>query len=301
MFLSVQDVLDKGLRYLNVDVERRMSKDGRIEKFHKHFGSSPLVLATMWYDLTVTEIPGAMLSKMEKQRGFKMFLVAHYYLWTYEKNADLLASRWDMCVSYAKGKHLWVWIGRIAQLKHKVIVWPEEWNGNNNVQIYCASIDGTDFNVWEKKHPTLTIDKDQCSKKYKHGALKYQIVLSVHNAKCVAIFGPRRGGEHDQTMLHNSGILDKLREGNLVIVDRGYIDQNHKNKLAWPNIQNSPAVTNFESRTRLRQETFNGRLKFFSILKKQFSHGQEKHKIAFEAVLVIVQYQMDNGSPIFAV
>ena len=193
MFLSVRDVLDKGLRYLNVDVERRMSKDRRIEKFHKHFGSSPLVLATIWYDLTGTEIPGAKLSKMEKQRGFKMFMVAHHYLWTYERNADLLASRWAMCETYAKGKHLWVWVERIAALKEKVIVWPKKWVGNNNVEIYCISIDGMDYDAWEQKHPTLPINKGQCSKNINTAPSSIKLCSPSTSPSALPFFGPVEG------------------------------------------------------------------------------------------------------------
>jgi hypothetical protein len=50
-------------------------------------------------------------------------------------------------------------------------------------EIYRVSLDGTDFHVWEKKGPTLPIDKGQWSKKSKHGAFKYQIVLPVHKPK----------------------------------------------------------------------------------------------------------------------
>jgi hypothetical protein len=37
------------------------------------------------------------------------------------------------------------------------------------------------------------------------------------------------------------------------------------------------------------------------ILADTFTHGWVKHKIAFEAVVITVQYQMDHGSPIFSV
>ena len=71
--------------------------------------------------------------------------------------------------------------------------------------------------------------------------------------------------------------------------------------LALPNHRDSKDLYNFKSRARLRQETFNGRLKFFDVLNQTFRHGFDKHKLAMEAVCVIVQYQMDNGRPIFDV
>ena len=45
-------------------------------------------------------------------------------------------------------------------------------------------------------------------------------------------------------------------------------------------------------------------IKSFKCLSDVFHHGMEKHKVAFEAVCVIVQYryyQMDNGAELFDV
>ena len=52
-------------------------------------------------------------------------------------------------------------------------------------------------------------------------------------------------------------------------------------------------------RAHARHEAFNGRLKSFKVLAEKFRHGQEKHKSVFEAVCVIVQYDMENGRPLF--
>jgi len=48
-------------------------------------------------------------------------------------------------------------------------------------------------------------------------------------------------------------------------------------------------------------ETFNAQLKNSKCLAECFQHGTDKHKIVFEAVGVICQYQMENGSPLFDV
>jgi hypothetical protein len=69
---------------------------------------------------------------------------------------------------------------------------------------------------------------------------------------------------------------------------------------AYPDNMDSKELNNFKSRARLRHETFNGRLKFFNSLTHTFKHGFDNHRFVIEAVVVTVQYQMDNGSPIFA-
>jgi hypothetical protein len=63
----------------------------------------------------------------------------------------------------------------------------------------------------------------------------------------------------------------------------------------------SKELKKLKTRSRLRHESFNGRIKAFGILQNKFRHGFEKHGFALEAVVVIVQYQMDNGSPIYKV
>jgi hypothetical protein len=86
-------------------------------------------------------------------------------------------------------------------------------------------------------------------------------------------------------------------------VDRGYNlkIQDKKYLFSWPNGFDSKELNNFKSCGHLRHETFNARLKNFRCLLDTFRHGFDKHTFVFEAVVVIVQYQMDNGSPIFAV
>jgi hypothetical protein len=61
--LSPSDVLEKGLTLLGI--EQNIDKQKRLQ-FHKHYGSSPLDLAEMWYDLTVTDIPAARMDEEEK-------------------------------------------------------------------------------------------------------------------------------------------------------------------------------------------------------------------------------------------
>ena len=191
-------------------------------------------------------------------------------------------------------------MARVAALKDKVIKWDRRLDDPNAAKM-CITIDGTDKKLWEKKHPSLPIDKGRFTKKHAHGGVKYQIALAVHFSQCVAIFGPCRGGEHDMTVLERSELLSKLKPGKLAIVDRGYIKLAHKHKLSWPNPYDSKEVNNFKSRARLRHEAFNGRLAFFNILSATFRQSEKKHKLAFEAVAVTVQYQMDNGSPLWKV
>jgi hypothetical protein len=262
----------------------------------------------MWYDLTVTDIPAARMDEEEKsEKGFKMFMMTHFWLWTYPKNTHMFASRFKTCERYLRGEPLWRWISRIAALKVKKIVWDPALD-ETNTAVFGLSVDGTDFRMWEQKHPDLPRDPGQCSIKFKHSAAKYEIALSVFRAKCVHIAGPFRGGCHDLDMFRaEGGLKEKLKRNKKnkkrTLSDRGYrttrVDE--QGMFSYPDNMDSKALGNFKSRGRLRQETFNGRLKFFRSLSDTFRHGFDKHKFVFEAIVVIVQYQMDNGSEIYAV
>jgi hypothetical protein len=303
VLLSPNDVLKKGLTFLDVQFERKSDKHNRLV-FHKHYGSAPLDLAEMWYDLTVTDIPQAQMDDKEKsEKGFRMFMITHFWLWTYPKNSNLTASRFKSCKRYLRGEPLWKWIKRIAALKAKKIVWNASLD-DANTAVFAISIDGTDFKIWERKHPLVNVDRAQWSKKFNHGAAKYQVALSVFGAKCVHIAGPYRGGKHDLEVFRQSGLKEKLAHNKkLALVDRGYrtARQDEQGMFSFPDNVDSKQLNNFKSRGRLRQETFNGRLKFFGCLSNTFRHGFDNHKFVFEAIVVIVQYQMDNGSEIYAV
>jgi hypothetical protein len=58
-------------------------------------------------------------------------------------------------------------------------------------------------------------------------------------------------------------------------------------------------------RARARHESFNKRIKQFKVLSECFRHAKganfKKHKIVFETICVIVQYEMENGHPLFDV
>ena len=81
----------------------------------------------------------------------------------------------------------------------------------------------------------------------------------------------------------------------------GTIDKLHQETHAYPNEIDNQKLHNFKSCAWLQHEAFNGKLKKFSIMEQTFKHKFEKHKVAFEAVVVIVQFQMENGQPLFSV
>jgi hypothetical protein len=301
MFLSPNDVLEKGLQIMSV--RQGQKKEKRLqEEFHKHYGSSPLDIAECWYDLCFYD-KSVVPPKEKSHKGFKQFLAAQHWLWARPKNAEMFASRFGMSVDYVKGKRLWIWIERIANLSKKKIVWDKSID-SKDTEVFAISTDGVDFKLWERQHPEYPIDTKAMSHKFKSCGAKYIIALSVFKPKCLFIEGPFRGGLSDMDMCKESGLMAKLKaNGKVCIADRGFRSkyENEQKHFALPDLMDSKPLYNFKSRARMRQETYNRRLKHFECLSSTFTNGFVKHGIALRAVAVMVQYQMDNGSPIFAV
>jgi hypothetical protein len=170
--------------------------------------------------------------------------------------------------------------------------------------VLALSADGVDFKMWEKQHPKYPIDTKAMSHKFRSCGAKYIIALSVYNPKCLFIEVPFRGGKPDIDMFRDSGLMKKLMDsGKVCIAARGFNSQfaSERKHFALPDYMDSKPLSNHKSRARLCQETYNRRLKHFECLSSTFKNGFEKHGIALRAVVVMVQYQMDNGSPIFCV
>ena len=205
-------------------------------------------------------------------------------------------------------------VGEDCCIEGKKIPW-EDVDSGDNLRVFAISTNGVDCKLRKEKHAFLPRDNSACLHKMNSAAAKYEIALSIQRAKCVHIAGPFKGGVNDLEMFRTGGLRDKLQKVNMAICGFRRVKLNIANQgynckathpedaklFALPNAADSTELNKFKSRTRLGHETFNARLKFFSALSLPFRHGFAKHKFVFEAIVVIVQYQMDNGSPIYAV
>lgn len=222
-------------------------------------------------------------------------MMAHHFLWSYPKNAEILANQFAVGEKYARGENLWSMVRAIAELKSLLIVWDSDFD-RDDTEVFTMTVDGTDFRIWELKHPTLPRDKDLFSHKHNHAALRYEIGVSLKYSKVVWINGPFPAGKNSDKGIFNRGLEHRIRDGKMVIADGTY---KGSKKIAIPDCLESKMLKNFKSRARLRHETFNSRLKKFSVMEQTFRHGLEKHRSAFEAVCVICQNNMDGGSKLY--
>ena len=155
----------------------------------------------------------------------------------------------------------------------------------------------SDFKTWEPKHPFLLVDRKYCSHKFKHGGMRYGIALSIFTQHCVWVSKAYPAGTSDIEIFED-GLEKMMKDYKLGLADGGY--GGHK-KISIPNPMDDKQTHNFKSRARLRQETFNGRLKHFAILRDTYRHDLSHHRDVVAALCVTVQVQMDNGTHLFDV
>jgi hypothetical protein len=156
-------------------------------------------------------------------------------------------------------------------------------------------VDGIDCRIREPRKIPST---EWYSHKFDGPGLTYELGIAIHQQKLVWIRGPERSGKGDlQNFRAENGLKSKIPGGKKVVADSIYKDP----VCAIKNPQDTADVRRFKRRARARHETFNGRLKNFSVLSEMFRHGHKKHKCVFEAVCVITQYEIENGHPLFDV
>ena len=195
----------------------------------------------------------------------------------------------------------WRYVRAIQALKEKKIEWIFGDGNIKNNEYFIVSVDGVHCRIYE---PRTQPSSGWYSKKSNGAGLSYELGVAVHHNKIVWINGPFPAGQNDLTIFRKpNGLMSKIPDNCRAIGDDGYIGE--PSKVSTKNSYNSDEVKRFTNRVRARHETVNSRLKAFSILESVFrSKGAsrlEKHKSAFEACCVLVQYELDNGSLLFEV
>lgn len=223
---------------------------------------------------------------------------ALYFLKKYPTAHDF-ASRCDGTEKTVLSR-AWRYIRAIQKLKEKKIQWIFD-DRNNFNEFFLLSVDGVHCRIYE---PRTQPSSGWYSKKFNKAGLTYELGVAIHHNKIVWINGPFPAGQNDIKVFRKEGGLhSKIPEGCRAIGDEGY--RGEPSKISTRNEFNSEEVKQFGNRVRARHETLNARLKAFGVLNQVFrSKGggrMEKHKAAFEACCVIVQYELDNGSSLFRV
>ena len=264
------------------------------ERFKSFFGISATTCSILFEDFQTTDVDDAKI----KNPVPKKLLTALIYLKEYRTKYSLAAFA-DVTEKVAlQWAHEYV--GKIQALKDTKIKWLFD-NPAQYPELFIISVDGVHCRIGE---PRTQPSAGWFSKKYNKAGLAYELGIAIFHNQLCWINGPFPAGHNDMKMFKNdNGLMEKIPAGRKAIGDEGYVGA--PDHVATRNPFDSDAVKRFKKRVKARHETFNGRLKDFGILEQRF-RGQgasrvEKHKAVFEACCVLVQYQMDNGHPLFDV
>jgi hypothetical protein len=142
----------------------------------------------------------------------------------------------------------------------------------------------------------------------KRAALSYEVCLVGRCQQVAWINGPFPAGLPDLNIYQMpGGLKSQLQEGEYIFADQGYRGEPEKLRLRNP--FDPEAVKEAKKRSLARQETFNARIKSFKVLTEPFNSKHihdgvsyhDKHKAVVEAIVVLLQYEMENGHLLFAV
>jgi hypothetical protein len=100
------------------------SRQNALKDFKAHYGSlplgSPLFISNICHDLCHNSIKEARLEEKEtSEKGIKWYMLAHFHLWSYPKNVNLMSTWFKICKHYLEGKELWYRPLKIGGLKDK--------------------------------------------------------------------------------------------------------------------------------------------------------------------------------------
>jgi hypothetical protein len=270
---------------------KRAEKKTNIDRFRGHFGSNPNVIAEILEDLQTTEVEEAYVPS--EKLNIDHFLMAMHHLKRYPTEIEREAI---FNISHMWGRNsCWFYIEKVQALKAQKITWPEDDFGDD---IWAITVDGTHCWIQEPQHPTWSQDRKYYSHKYNKAGLNYELGISLWQSRLVWMKGPTKAGGNDLQVFLQEGLEAKLKAtGKKGIGDGGY--RGHPGEMSTPNSHDSKEANKFKSRALKRHEKFNGLTKNFDCLSGRFRHSVDRFKNCFEAVCVICQYQMENGSPLY--
>jgi DDE superfamily endonuclease len=282
-------------RQLDRNSKRRREK--HTAWFKAEFGCSGQVVAQIFEDLQTTDIQAARIDNAALEDASHL-LYALAFMKSYPTE-EQRQNKWHLCDRVLRDSG-WDMLKRLQALKAKKIMWPTDDEIGNN--IFIGSVDGTHVKTNEPSHPQFPKDPKAYSYKNKAAGLSYEIVVSISKSKIIWMNGPFLAAINDSTIFDTPGGLREKLEGTgcRLIGDSGY--GGYHEWISRLSSHDSPEVSKFKTRVRMRHEAVNGKIKTFRCVDSaRFRHGEEKFKIAFEASVVVTQYKMDISEPLFDV
>lgn len=296
MDISEDAVLERGLLIAGFDHRRqqRVKRATNVTRFRTWFGSRPNLVVQVWNNLQTSDDQEVRTEGTVK--NFESLLLAMFFLRRYQP--ELISAGIFKINEKSVRERQWEFVKKISALKHVKIVWPDNWGEDENTPYFLYTVDGVHALFHEVQHGTESKDPSYYSHKTKSASLAYELALHLWEPRLIHMYGPVPAGQSDLALFRKE-LKGKTPAGKKGIADRGYDAE--RGVLSVPNSQDPEELRRFKSRARARQESFNARIKMFSCLRDRFRHKEiVKQQWCFEAVCVIVQYQMELGEPVFS-
>jgi hypothetical protein len=296
--INANSILTLGLKWAGFD--RKVREKEELRRFRSFYGIGPLAIEKMLHDMQTvndqeTGIP------ICKKPNILYHLMALNWLKTYDTET-ILAGRWKLDEDTAR-KWVWYYIKKIYALKGFKIVWGK-W-GDKDDAVFVVSVDGVHCRTFE-------VRKDPSSQWYSHKhngpGLTYELAIAIRSNNLVWINGPYKASTHDINMFRGGTkgqtanqdcLLYRIPAGKKAIGDKGY--RGEPTKVSITRELDRKDVKHWKGRVKARHETFNKRIKDFSILSQEFRSDISKHKLVFNSVCILAQYDIENGHPLFEV
>ena len=264
------------------------------ERFVSWYFANPTMCSKIFEDLQTTNIEAA---KLEDPTP-KNLLLALYFLKRYPTKSQLAA--FNKSTEKTALKWAWIYCEKLQAMKEAKIVWLFD-DEIKYQEKFIITVDGVHCQINE---PRDEPSAGWFSKKYNKAGVTYEIAIAIFHNQVVWTIGPFPAGHNDKKVFKEKGLYDKIPKGKFALADDGYTG--YADKCSTRNKQyDSDSVKEFKRRALARHETFNGKLKQFAILNQPFrgrgASRMVKHQVIFEACVVLGQYQMENGSPLFSV
>lgn len=265
----------------------RMSSKPKLTRFRDAYGTWPIVCSKIFDDIQTTNIDAA---RIEEPRH-DYFLIALSWLKNYETESSM-ASRYDLDEQTIR-IYVKKYVSAIRELKASKIVWQDL---ATLPEIIPLTVDGIHCRIQEQHMEPSRLYK---SFKLNVPAYAYELAILIYQQKVVWVRGPYKGATRDIDIFNEQdGLQSLIPAGKKVLADKGYPGVYDKVSMKNKRIDSSAV---YEFKNRSLAEMFNGRLKNYKILYETFRHRLSFHQVVFEAICVIVQYEMDNGHPLFEV
>lgn len=170
---------------------------------------------------------------------------------------------------------------------------------NDNGSDCLLSVDCCDFEIEEPYPYEEGWSKRWYSHKFKGPGLRYELALCILTGDICWTNGPFPCGIKNDWAIFQESLLHYLDENERVEADDGYSAGDPEFVRTPSGIHHPRDYQVIRNRVMARQETINGRNKYWAALTKPFRHSIEKHQTVFRAVCVLVQLSINNGSPLF--